>query len=256
MTKIIAVSNHKGGVGKTTSVANIGAGLSYLGKRVLIMDLDPQSSLTQSFGINEPKFHLYGTVKGEYPLTPISIVKNLEIVAANLDLSSAEIEFGLEPGREYILREILEPIKEKYDYIICDCPPSLGLLTINALTAADEIYIPLQAEFLAIKGLAKISEIIEKIKKRLNKDLIIGGVFITQYDSRKVLNRDVAETIKNYFGDKVFKTYIRDNVSIAEAPSTGKDVFRYDNKCYGSQDYMDLCKEILKKDKPAKKIEN
>ena len=151
-----------------------------------------------------------------------------------------------EAGREYILKELIDPIKGSYDYIIIDSPPSLGLLTLNSFVASDKIYIPIQAQYLALQGVAKLVEIIEKIKKRLNKDLEIGGVFITQYDNRKVLNRDVVETIEDHFKSKVFKTKIRDNVALAEAPTQGVDIFRYNPKSNGAEDYLSLCKEIIK----------
>jgi chromosome partitioning protein len=152
-----------------------------------------------------------------------------------------------EAGREYILRELIDPIRTSYDYILIDSPPSLGLLTINAFTASDKIYIPLQAQYLALQGLTKLLEVIDKIKKRLNKELIMGGVFITQYDSRKVLNRDVAGTIEAHFKDEVFKTRVRDNIALAEAPAQGVDIFRYSPKSYGAEDYLSLSKEILKR---------
>jgi chromosome partitioning protein len=154
-----------------------------------------------------------------------------------------------EAGREYILRELIEPIRNNYDYILIDSPPSLGLLTINSFTASDEIFIPLQAQYLALQGLAKLTEVIEKIKKRLNKELSIGGVFITQYDSRKVLNRDVVATIQAHFKDVVFKTIIRDNIALAEAPAQGLDIFRYNAKTNGAEDYLSLSKEIIKRHK-------
>jgi chromosome partitioning protein len=247
MAKVIAISNHKGGVGKTTSVVNIGAGLSYMGEKVLLIDLDPQSNLSVSFGIEDAEYNIYGAIRGDYQLKIINIIPNLDLIPSTLDLSGAEIELSGEAGREYILEELIEPIISKYDYVFIDCPPSLGLLTINALSAADEVYIPIQAQFLAIKGLAKISEVIDKIKKRINKKLQIGGVLITQYDHRKILNRDVAETIENHFENKVFRTKIRDNVAIAEAPCEGVDIFRYSPRCYGSEDYLSLCKEIIAK---------
>jgi chromosome partitioning protein len=249
MGKTIAVSNHKGGVGKTTSVVNIGAGLANLNKKVLVIDLDPQANLTQSFGVNKPEVTIYEVLKGEAELTPINIYKNLDIIASTLDLSGAEMELSSEAGREYILQEALVGLKDLYDYILIDCPPSLGLLTINALTTSDEIFIPLQSHYLAIKGLTKIIEVINKVKKRLNKNLEIGGVFVTQYDKRKVLHRDVVETIKTYFQDKVFYTKIRENIALAEAPSQGLDIFRYNPNCNGAEDYINLCKEILKKEK-------
>jgi len=247
MGRIIACSNHKGGVGKTTSVVNIGAGLSRLKKTVLLVDLDPQANLTQSFGVNNPEFTIYEALKGEHELVPIHIDKNLDIIASTLDLSGAEMELSSEAGREYIFTELLEPLINNYDYIIIDCPPSLGLLTINALTVADELFIPLQPHYLAIKGLTKIIEVKDKVKKRLNKKLEITGVFVTQYDKRKILHRDVVDTINTYFQDKVFNTKIRDNIALAEAPSTGTDIFRYDPKCFGAEDYMELCKEIIKR---------
>jgi len=247
MSKVISISNHKGGVGKTTSAINIGAGLSKLGKRILLIDLDPQANLSQSLGIIEPDSNIYGALRGEYKLQPIEIVKGLDVIPSTLDLSGAEVEMSGEAGREYILRELIEPIRGSYDYILIDSPPSLGLLTLNSFVASDQIFIPLQAQFLALQGLTKLLEVIDKIKKRLNKELEVGGVFITQYDSRKVLNRDVVATIEAHFEDAVFKTKIRDNVALAEAPAQGLDIFRYNPKSPGAEDYLSLCKEILKK---------
>ena len=247
MSKVISISNHKGGVGKTTSVINIGAGLNKLGKKVLLIDLDPQANLSQSLGLIDQERNIYGALRGEYKLQPTEILKGLDVVSSTLDLSGAEVELSSEAGREYILRELIDPIKGSYDYILIDSPPSLGLLTINAFTASDEVFIPLQAQYLALQGLSKLVEVIEKIKKRLNKGLKVGGVFITQYDSRKVLNRDVVATIKAHFKDEVFKTKVRDNVALAEAPAQGVDIFRYNPKSYGAEDYLCLCKEIIKK---------
>ena len=247
--KVISISNHKGGVGKTTSAINIGAGLNLLKKKVLLIDLDPQANLTQSLGlINEP-INIYGALRGEYKLQPIEIIKGLDIIPSTLDLSGAEIELSSEPGREYILKELIEPLRASYDFIIIDSPPSLGLLTINSFTASDEILIPLQAQYLALQGLAKLVEVVDKIKGRLNKSLRVGGVFITQYDSRKVLNRDVVDTIQAHFKDEVFKTKIRDNIALAEAPAQGLDIFRYSSKSYGAEDYLALSKEVLKRSK-------
>ena len=246
MSKVITISNHKGGVGKTTSTINIGAGLNKLGKKVLLIDLDPQANLSQSLGLIDQVKNIYGAIRGEYSLEPIEVLNGLKIIPSTLDLSGAEVELSGEAGREYILRELIEPIRSSYDYILIDSPPSLGLLTINAFTASDEVYIPLQAQYLAIQGLTKLLEIIDKIKKRLNKELKVGGIIITQYDNRKVLNRDVVATIQAHFKDKVFKTMIRDNVALAEAPSQGKDIFRYNPKSYGAEDYISLCKEIIK----------
>ena len=246
MSKVISLSNHKGGVGKTTSTINIGAGLNRLKKKVLLIDLDPQANLSQSLGIEEPERTIYGALKGEYKLEPMEIMPGLDLIPSTLDLSGAEIELSGEAGREYILKELIDPLRGSYDYILIDSPPSLGLLTINAFTASDEVYIPLQAQYLALQGLTKLMEEITKIKSRLNKDLKVGGVFVTQYDNRKVLNRNVVETIKSHYKDQVFKTAIRDNIALAEAPTQGLDIFRYNPKSYGAEDYLSLCKEILK----------
>ncbi len=245
MGKIISLLNHKGGVGKTTSVINIGAGMAELGKRVLLIDLDPQANLTLSLGAPRPPQTIYEALRGESELVPTGVRENLDVVVSTLDLSGAEMELINEAGREFILRELFAPIREEYDFIIIDCPPSLGLLTLNALTCSDYVIIPLQTEFLALQGLAKIKQVIQKVKLRLNKNLQIGGVLATMYDSRKVLNRDVVETIKKYFGELVFDTMIRDNVALAEAPSQRKDIFEYNRNSSGAEDYLSLCKEIL-----------
>lgn len=247
MAKVFAVSNHKGGVGKTTSTVNIGAGLALEGSNVLLIDLDPQSNLTQSLGVKNIETSIYDNLRGEKDIKTIEIKKNLWILPSSLDLSAAEIELSSEPGREYILNDILTALKDKFDYILIDCPPSLGLLTINALTASDYVIIPLQAEFLPLKGLAKLTEVIDKIKKRLNPKLEIGGVFLTQYDPRKVLNRDIADTVRDFFGEKLLETTISSNVALAEAPSQGKDIFLYNRNCKGATDYKDLCNELLRK---------
>jgi chromosome partitioning protein len=242
---VISLLNHKGGVGKTTSAINIGAGLVELGKKVLLIDLDPQANLTISLGVPRQKSTIYEALRGESELVPYTHKPNLDVITSSLDLSGAEMELINEAGREYILRELLSQVSEDYDYMLIDCPPSLGLLTLNALTSSQWVLIPLQTEFLAVQGLAKIKQVIDKVKFRLNKNLDIGGVIPTMYDSRRVLNRDVVDTIHKYFGEKVFKTYIRENVALAEAPAQRKDIFEYSPKSSGSTDYLDLCKEIL-----------
>jgi len=254
MGKVITISNHKGGVGKTTSAINIGVGLFQLDKSVLLIDLDPQANLTQSLGIREPEFTIYGALRGDYKAQPMPIGGNpyepnagLHLIPSTLDLSGAEVEMSGEAGREYLLREVIEPLRASYDYIIIDSPPSLGLLTINSLTASDEVLIPLQAQYLALQGLTKLLEVVDKIKKRLNRELKVGGVFVTQFDKRKVLNKDVLETIEAHFKDLVFKTKIRDNIALAEAPSVCMDIFSYHRKSNGAEDYLALCKEILRK---------
>lgn len=244
MGVIISLLNHKGGVGKTTSAINIGAGLVELGKKALLIDLDPQANLTLSLGLPRSQNTIYQALRGEAPLMPISAKEGLDVVIATLDLSGAEMELINEAGREFILRELLEPVRLQYDYIIIDCPPSLGLLTLNALTSSDMVIIPLQTQFLAMQGLAKIKQVIQKVKLRLNKKLVIGGVLATMYDSRKVLNRDVIDTIQKYFGDLVFETRIRDNVALAEAPAQRKDIFAYNRNSPGANDYLAVCKEL------------
>lgn len=247
MGLVISLLNHKGGVGKTTSAINIGAGLVELGKRVLLIDLDPQANLSLSLGIPRQKSTIYEALRGESELVPYTVKENMDVITSTLDLSGAEMELINEAGREYILRELLEVVEEDYDYVIIDCPPSLGLLTLNALTSSTYVYIPLQTEFLALQGLTKIKQIIDKVRFRLNKKLSIGGVIATMYDHRKVLNRDVVETIRKFFGNRVFDTYIRDNVALAEAPAQRKDIFEYNKRSSGAKDYLALSKEIIER---------
>ena len=245
MSKVISLLNHKGGVGKTTSTISIGAALVQLGKRVLLLDLDPQANLTLSLGIPRQKHTIYEALRGEGELAPVNVKENLDVIPSTLDLSGAEMELINEAGREFILRELFEPLQTEYDYILIDCPPSLGLLTLNALTSSDHVIIPLQTEFLALQGLTKIKQVVDKVRFRLNKKLTIAGVVATMYDNRKVLNRDVVETIRKYFGDKVFNTLVRDNVSLAEAPAARQDIFEYNDKSNGAEDYLELSKEII-----------
>lgn len=249
MSKIIALSNHKGGVGKTTSTISLGAALHQEGYSVLLVDLDPQANLTQSLRLLEedPAKTIYGAIRGLAPLQVKSIAEGFDVIPSTLDLSGAEIELSAETGREYILKELLETVKDNYDFILIDSPPSLGLLTLNALTASDEVLIPLQAEYLATQGLTKLMEVVEKIQKRINRSLKIGGVFITQYDGRKVLNRNVAEAVGSHFEKYLLSTKIRDNVALAEAPAAGVDIFRYNPKSNGAEDYLLLAKELLGK---------
>lgn len=242
---VVSLLNHKGGVGKTTSAINIGAGLVELGKKILLIDLDPQANLTISLGIPRQKCTIYEALRGEGELVPYTHKPNLDIITSSLDLSGAEMELINEAGREYILRELIGQVEADYDYIIIDCPPSLGLLTLNALTSSRFVLIPLQTEFLAVQGLAKIKQVIDKVRMRLNKQVEMAGVIATMYDSRRVLNRDVVDIIHKYFGDKVFGTYIRDNIALAEAPAQRKDIFDYSPKSTGAQDYLDLCREFL-----------
>lgn len=247
MVHVLSFSNHKGGVAKSTSVANIGVALHKSKKRVLLIDLDPQANLSLGFGIRNAERGVYEALTGSFTLSEImlNIYDGLDLIPSNLSLCAAEIELSSESGREFILRELLDPIKDEYDYILIDCPPSLGLLTLNALTAANEVYIPMQAQFFAMQGITKLTEVINKIQKRLNPKLEIGGVFMTQYDKRTILNRDIGKAIETFFKSKVFKTKIRNNISLAECPASGKDIFAYAPKSTGALDYLALTKEIL-----------
>ncbi len=248
MAKIYAICNHKGGVGKTTSVINLGVGFSRRRIKTLLIDLDPQSNLTQSLGLEaQAQNNIYGALKGDYQPEPVKINKNLSAIPAVLDLSGAELELAAMPAREMILREVIDQIKEPFDIILLDCPPSLGLLTMNALAAADSVFIPVQSEYLAVHGLKKIMETIEIVKKRLNNKLSLGGLFLTQYDQRKVLNRDIRETVAETFGEKVFDTVIRNNIALAEAPVGQMDIFKYKKDSAGALDYSALTKEIIQK---------
>ena len=246
--KTIAVANQKGGVGKTTSVINIGAGLRNLGKRVLLIDLDPQSNLTYSLGITQKiDKTVFDILKGEARAGEVVIDKTgLYIIPSSIDLAGADIELSAIAGREYLLKEALRDVKGM-DYIFIDCPPSLGLLTLNAFTVASEVYIPLQTEYLALQGLNALIKTIDLVKTRVNPELNITGVIATRYDKRKLLNKEVVEAIKNKFKDKLFNTFIRDNIALAEAPSFGQDIFTYRPNSYGAEDYLNLCKEIIER---------
>lgn len=249
MTKIIAILNHKGGVGKTTTAINLAAALRQKRKRVLAVDMDGQANLTESCGLSiEEERTVYGAMKGEYPLPVVETACGLSVVPSCLDLSAAESELINEPGRELILKGLITKLLDnrKFDYILIDCPPSLGLLTLNALTAADYLIIPVQAQFLAMRGMAKLMNVVATVKERLNPNLHIGGIVITQFDRRKTLNKSVAELIADSFCDKVFKTLIRDNVALAEAPVRGKDIFEYNRNSNGAKDYISLAQEVLK----------
>jgi len=243
--QIFAISNHKGGVAKTTTTVNLGAGLAQMKRRVLLIDLDPQGNLSQSFGIKDADPSMYNALKGQCPIPEVHVNDNLWISPSNLNLSGAELELSMEPGRENLLKRLLVKTQNEYDYILCDCPPSLGLLTVNALNASDKVLIPLQAQYLASQGLAKLMEIISKVKERLNPELSIGGIIITMYKKNTVLSRDVVEFTNLQFADLVFRTKIRDNIAIAEAPASGKDIYRYNKNSLGALDYSNLCMEFF-----------
>ena len=245
--KKIVIANHKGGVGKTTSSINISAGLAKKGKNVLIIDTDPQSNLTESFGIFDPVKDLYLSFSKGEPLPIINVKKNLSIVPNSLNFSGIELEIAGRMPREIILKELMAGFDKTFDYCLIDCPPSLGLITLNALVAADEVYIPMEAEFLAYRGIDSIVGIINLVKKHFNPGLMIKGVFFTKYNEQRVLTKEIKNQIKGYFGDNLMKTAIRVNVALAEAQSSGKDIFEYDPKSNGAKDYMSLVNEIIKR---------
>lgn len=258
MARIIALVNQKGGVGKTTSSINIGAGLAKAGKKVLLIDLDPQGNLTVSLGVEAHKHEatIFELLKGDVTATDATITGDYDIIPADIRLSGADMELSAVPGREMLLKEALQPVLYKYDYVLIDCPPSLGLITLNGLTAAQEIFIPLQAEFLALNGMAQLLNTVKAVQRRLNPQLDITGIVATLYDSRKNLNKEVLEKIQHYFPNKVFNTLIRDNVALAEAPSFGKDIFQYKSDSKGAEDYNSLCVEIIKQETRVKQWVN
>ena len=261
-TEIAAFLNQKGGVGKTTSVVNIGSGLTILAKKVLIVDLDPQGHLTRSLGIESNGFNktVYDVLKGEISPRESMVSKklgarlsvngrdsnlSLTVIPSRLDLADSAVGLSRLPGAEYLLKKALDEVKHDYDYVLIDCPPSLGLLTTNALTAASKVFIPVQTEYLALESLDDLKRKIEWVIARFNPDLEIGGLIATRFDGRKVLNRTVVERLKERFGSLFLATMIRENIVLAEAPSFGKDIFTYRPRSYGAKDYLDLCLEIL-----------
>ena len=249
MTKIISIINHKGGVGKTTTTANLGGALTQKGYRVLLVDLDGKANLTMSLGLNSDLNEtIYSSMKSGKDFPVYKNKEGLEIVPSCLDLSAIESELINEPGRELILKSLLANIRERYDYILIDCPPSLSLLSLNALTASDGIIIPMQAQYLAMRGMDKLVNIINKVKSRINPSLSIYGILITMYDGRTNLNKSISEVVEETFHGKVFSSYIRNNISLAEAQANGKDIFHYDSKCNGAADYMNLCNELTKQE--------
>lgn len=245
MTKVISIANHKGGVGKTTTTVNLSAGLNRKGKKVLCIDLDPQANLTQSLGISEFESSVYDSLTQNSQLVPINVKEGFDIIPSHINLSGAEVELNNEPGREYILKGLLNQIKDSYDFVFIDCPPSLGLLTVNAFVASDKLLIPLQAEYLATQGLAKLMEVIHKVKERINPEFDLEGVVLTQFNKRLVLNKDIARSIEKHFGSKLYQSTIRENIALAEAPSLGQDIFEYNSNCNGAFDYFQLTKEFI-----------
>jgi chromosome partitioning protein len=244
----IAFVNQKGGVGKTTSAVNIGAGLTRLKKKVLMIDLDPQANLTYSLGFeaDDARSNIYDYLKGVASYADVVQEKDgYKAIASHISLAGADLEFSVAPGREMILQERIGEDVDDIDYLLIDCPPSLGLLTLNALCAAIEVFIPIQTEYLALQGVKQLMDTVDKVQKRVNPHLQITGVIATRYDGRKLLNREVVDILKDQFKESLFKTVIRENISLAEAPSWGKTIYDYRPKSYGADDYMKLCKEII-----------
>lgn len=245
MGRIIAMTNHKGGCGKTTSTINLGAALAKMGHTCLLVDLDPQMNLTQSLGCEpysqECSRDVYSCLCG-MPMRPMMYDDNLDLVPSKKEL--ALLEFELVKKDRNQIATMLAPMSSKYEYILIDCPPSLGMLTANALTAADVAYIPLQAQYLALQGVGGVKELIEAVQQELNPELVLGGIFITQYDGRKVLHRNVEKLAAVMYEDALCSTKIRDNVALAEAPTQGQTIFGYAPTSKGAEDYTALAAEI------------
>lgn len=254
MAYVISIVNQKGGVGKTTTAVNLGAFLAKKRKKVLIIDLDPQGNATSGYGFEKASLEntVYDLLVNEEDIANVitnTNVKNVDMCPTNINLAGAEVELVSAISRENILKRALEPVLDKYDYIIIDCPPSLGLLTINALTACEGVIVPIQGEYYALEGLAQLVDTINMIKKKLNPVIGIMGVVITMHDRRTQLTKQVVEEVQKYFGDKVFKTFIPRNVRLAEAPSHGLTIDEYDAKSKGSIAYQALANEVLKRTK-------
>ena len=245
MSRIIAVVNHKGGVGKTTTTLNLGKALSLQGKKVLLIDLDPQANLSQSVGIEKPQRSIYEALEESSFLPIDQLSPTLSLSPSSLALSKAEMNLHTEPDGYFRLRSVLENVTD-FDIILIDCPPSLGVLSSNALIAATDILIPVQSQFLATKGLETIEELVFKIKRNLNKTLSLLGILMTQ-TNRTVLSQSVKEMVGANYGDKVFKTFIRQNIALAEASVGQKDIFDYAPESHGAEDYKNLSSEILER---------
>ena len=250
MAKVIAIANQKGGVGKTTTSVNLSACLGELGQRVLLIDIDPQGNATSGLGIDKGKIEksIYDVLVDDIPIKDTVIgteVDNLKVLPATIQLAGAEIELVASMSRETKLKKAIDKIKNEYDFVIIVCPPSLGLLTINSLTAANSILVPIQCEFYALEGLSQLLKTITLIQDNLNQDLVLEGVVLTMFDSRTNLSGQVVQEVKNHFQQKVFKTIIPRNVRLSEAPSFGRPVIKYDPKSKGAEVYYNLGKEVL-----------
>lgn len=256
MGKIIAIANQKGGVGKTTTTINLAASLANQGKKVLIIDADPQANATSGYGIDSRTMSssIYECLVDNYPVDGSQVatcVDGLDLVGSRIDLAGAELELVNKPNRERVLLNVLSPISGKYDYILIDCSPSLGLITVNALTAADSVIIPVQAEYFALEGISKLLNTIRIIKSKLNPHLEIEGFLLTMYDARLRLANQIYEELKGHFGDMVFNTVIPRNIRLSEAPSHGLPALLYDPESRGATSHTMLAKELIAKHRRA-----
>ncbi|WP_416808720.1 sporulation initiation inhibitor protein Soj [Bacillus thuringiensis] len=250
MGKIIAIANQKGGVGKTTTSVNLGAGLAQVGKKVLLVDIDAQGNATTGVGIEKSELDqcIYNVLVEDADVQGViqkTATEDLDVLPATIQLAGAEIELVPTISREVRLQRALQPVRDEYDYIIIDCPPSLGLLTINALTAADSVIIPVQCEYYALEGLSQLLNTVRLVQKHLNKNLAIQGVLLTMLDARTNLGIQVIDEVKKYFRDKVYRSIIPRNVRLSEAPSHGKPIMQYDAKSRGAEVYIDLAEEVI-----------
>ena len=248
MGKVFVFVNQKGGVGKTTSAINIGAYIAVGGKKVLLVDFDSQGNMSSGVGVSKKKPTIYELLAGQSTIDETikhSGVKNLDVISASIDLSGAAIELVDQENREYFLKNALAPVREKYDYILIDCPPSLGILTLNGLAAADAVLVPMQCEYFALEGITLLLQTVKKVQESINKNLVIGGIFFTMYDSRTRLAQDVVMQVKSYFKDVVFNTIIPRNVRLSEAPSHGEPICAYDPNCVGAKSYQRLAEEVI-----------
>ncbi len=260
MAIAISVVNQKGGVGKTTTTVNLGAALAEKGKKVLLIDIDAQSNLSTHLGLGVkedlaemaevskgPEWTVYDVLKGTKRIQDVVLKRsaNLDVVPSSLLLSAADLELGGVVGRELLLKRAIDKVRDQYDVILIDCPPTLGLLSLNALAAVDQVIVPVQSEYLALHGVRQLLDTIDQVRSVYNQNLVVGGVLICLHDSRKRLARAVADTIRNYFGDLVFATVIRENVALAEAPAKGQTIFEYLPKSPGAEDYLALSEEVL-----------